>query len=456
MNYDGNRVAARDSKEFLIKPKSKQHVSKEANMSRIERRSFLRGLGVSIALPSFASLRAEARLIESANAKRFVCVSPNYGMHPSGFFPEKTGADYSMPALLQPLQSHRADLTVFSNLDHPGVGGGHGCSNTLLNGVELKDVKEQPQRLHSLDQLLGEKIGRATRFPTLALGSSGVSWSRAGIKLPTEANPARVFAKLFVDDNTKLKQQTRQLLDEDASILDVVLQDAKRLEERLAKADRNKLEQFLTAIREVERKLKRQADWIDIAKPRANDAVIRGGDDDDTIVDLAYPYNTSVMYDLMVLALQTNSTNVICYGHPGGNRLFPFDGITLGYHSLTHHGKRPDLLKELTIIESFYTTQFSRFLTKLKDTPDSSGRSLLESTIVMFGSGMGNASSHSSRNLPIMVAGGGMKHGSHHRFERQGRDGRPLSDLFVTILQQLGIEQESFATNSSNLNHLLT
>ena len=424
-------------------------------MAKIDRRHFLRGLGVSIALPSFASLKAEP-VSRTGRAKRFVCVSPNYGMNPGGFFPQKTGADYEMPTLLKPLELHRPDLSVFTNLDHPEVGGGHGCSNTFLNGVELKDVKDQPQRLHSLDQLLGEELGRATRFPSLLLGGSGVSWSRVGIKLPTDGDPKRVYSKLFIDDNSKLKQQTRQFLDEDASILDVVKQDASRLNSRLAKADQAKLDQFLTAIREVELKLKRQADWIDIAKPKASDKVIRGSDDDDTIVDLAYPYNTSVMYDLMVLALQTNSTNVICYGHPGGNRLFPFDGITLGYHSLTHHGKRPDLLKELTIIESFYTAQFSRFLSKLKETPDSYGQSLLESTVVLFGSGMGNASSHSSRNLPIMVAGGGFKGGKHYRFERQGGDGRPLSDLFVTILQQLGIEQITFSTSTSNLNHLLT
>jgi hypothetical protein len=290
----------------------------------------------------------------------------------------------------------------------------------------------------------------------LLLGNGGVSWSRAGIKLPTDSDPTRVFAKLFLDESPQLMQQTRQFLDEDASILDVVRQDAKRLNERLAQADKDKLDQFLTAIREVERKLKRQAEWIDIAKPKVSDKVIRGGDDDDTIVDLEYPYNTSVMYDLMVIALQTKSTNVICYGHPGGNRLFPFDGISLGYHSLTHHGKRPDLLKELTIIETFYAAQFSRFLTKLKETPDSNGQSLLESTVVLFGSGMGNASSHSSRNLPIMVGGGGLRGGNHHRFERHGRDGRALSDLFVTILQQLGLEQDAFSTSTSNLNHLLT
>ena len=425
-------------------------------MIQLDRRSFLRGLGVSIALPAFDSLHAANENESSANARRFVCVAPNYGMNPGGFFPERTGVDYEMPPLLKSLEPHRRDLSIFSNLDHPGVGGGHGCSNTLLNGFELKDTKDRPQRLQSLDQFLAGQIGVATRFPSLLLGAGGVSWSRAGIRLPTDGDPAGVFTKLFVDDNAKVKQQTRKFLEEDASILDVVRQDAKRLNRRLARADQAKLDQYLTSIRSVELKLKRQADWLDIAKPKVRDTVIRGGDDDGTIVDLAYPYNTSVMYDLMVLALQTNSTNVICYGHPGGNRLFPFDGITLGYHSLTHHGKRPELLKELSIIESFYSAQFSRFLTKLKETPDSDGQSLLESTVVMFASGMGNASAHSSRNLPIMLAGGGFQHGQHHRFERQGRDGRPLSDLFVSILQQLGIERDNFSTSTSNLNDLLT
>jgi hypothetical protein len=424
-------------------------------MPHLQRRQFLRGLGVSIALPALESSCARAESKSADSAKRFVCVAPNYGMNPGGFFPVETGADYVMPSLLESMEPHRRDLTIFTNLDHPAVGGGHGCSNTLLNGVEMKDVKDHPQRLRTLDQLLAERIGQSTRFPSLLLGSGGFSWSRAGITLPTDGDPANVFAKLFVDDNAKMKQRTRQFLDEDASILDVVQQDAKRLNARLAKADQAKLDQFLTSIRGVERKLQRQADWIDVAKPNASDEVIRGGDDDDVIVDLDYPYNTSVMYDLMVLALQTNSTKVICYGHPGGNRLFPFEGITLGYHSLTHHGKRPELLKELAIIETYYASQFSRFLSKLKETPDSDGQSLLESTVVLFGSGMGNASSHSSRNLPIMVAGGGFRSGSHHRFERHGRDGRPLSDLFVTILQQLGIEQDGFSTSTSNLNHLL-
>jgi hypothetical protein len=422
-------------------------------MIDLNRRNFLRGLGVSFALPAFESLGRQSAQT-AAKAQRFVCVAPNYGMYPGGFFPTETGAAYAMPSLLKSLEKHRGDLSIFTNLDHPDVGGGHGCSNAFLNGIELKDTKDDPQRLFSLDQHLAEQIGSANRFPSLRLGSGGVSWSRAGIRLPTDMDPERIFAKLFVDDQRKTKERERQFIGEDASILDVVRADAKRLSARLAKRDQDKLDEYLTSVREVERHLQRKNDWIDIAKPKIRDEVIKG-DGDDRIVDLDYPYNTSVIYDLMVLALQTNSTNVICYGHPGGNRLFPFDGITLGYHSLTHHGKRPDLLDQLVIVESFYAQQFSRFLTKLKNTRDTEDRSLLDSTVVMFGSGMGNASSHSSRNLPMIVAGGGFRNGNHHRFERHGRDGRPLADLFVTILQQLGVEQDRFASSNGNLNHLL-
>lgn len=416
------------------------------------RRHFLRGLGgVCLALPSFESLQGTE--FNASKAKRFVCVSPNYGMHPSGFFPEKTGDDYVMPKLLKPLEKHRSDFSVFNNLDHPGVGGGHGCSNTFLNGMELRDTKDQPQRLHSLDQLLSEKIGQQTRFPSLRLGAGGVSWSRAGIILPTEGSPSKIFAKLFLEDNPKVKSSQRKFLDEDGSILDVVYADAKRLGARMAKIDQAKLDEYLTAVREVERKLQRQATWIDVPKPQASSKVIEGNDE--LVVDLNYPYNTPVMYDLMVLALQTQSSNVITFGHPGGNRLFPFEGVELGYHSLTHHGKRPDLLRQLTIIESYYIRHFARFLDRMKATKDADGRSLLESTVILFGSGMGNASSHSSRNLPILLSGGGFKTGQHHRFERIGRDGRPLCDLFVSILQRLGVETDRFSTSKGNLNHLI-
>ncbi len=420
-------------------------------MSSLSRRNFLRGAGVSLALPVLESVHAAPT--EAAAAKRFVCVAPGYGMNPGGFSPGQTGEDYDLPVLLKPLEKHRPDFTVFNNLDHPGVGGGHGCSNTLLNGMELKDTRDEPQRLHSLDQLLAEEIGKQTRFPSLRLGSGGISWSRGGVILPTDGSPTRVFSRLFLEDNVKGKANQRRFLNEDGSILDVVHADAKRLGARVTAVDQAKLDEYLTAVREVELKLQRQTKWLDVPKPKASDEIIRGNDE--VVVDLSYPYNTPVMYDLMVLALQTRSTNVITFGHPGGNRLFPFEGVELGYHSLTHHGKRPDLLRQLTIIELYYTQQLARFLDRMKETRDVDGKPLLDSTVVLFGSGMGNASSHSSRNLPILLAGGGFRTGQHHRFERNGRDGRPLCDLYVSILQKLGVETDRFSTSRGNLNHLL-
>ena len=423
---------------------------------KFDRRLFLRAAGIQLALPGFESLGTQAHAsYTGTHSKRFVCIASNYGMYPQGFFPAETGSDYQLPSSLEPLDPHRDQLTIFSNLDHPGVGGGHGCSDTFLNGIELKEAKRSPQQLHTLDEFLGETIGQANRFSNLRLGTGGFSWSRAGIKMPSEANPVNLYSKLFAEDTPRAKQQTRQFIADDSSILDVIRQDAKRLTQKLSKEDQTKLDQYLTAIREVERKLHRRNQWLDLPKPKVNPSVIRGDDESEMIIDLAYPYNTPVLYDLMVLALQTNSTNVISFGHPGGNRLFPFDGITLGYHSLTHHGQRPELVKELAIIETFYIQQLARFLQRLKDTPDSNGQSLLESTIVLFGSGMGNASTHSSRNLPIMLAGGGLRHGSHYQFQRTGYDGRPLSDLFVTILQRLGVEKEQFATSTGDLNDLL-
>ncbi len=198
-------------------------------------------MSVSLALPSLESLQAATG--KKTAAQRFVCVSPNYGMNPGGFFPEQTGANYALPTLLQPLERHKQDLAVFTNLDHPEVGGGHGCSNTLLNGVELKDTKDNPQRLLSLDQFLAEKIGRETRFPSLRMGSGGISWSRAGVRLPTMGNPREIFAQLFLEDNPKLKAKRKQYLSEDASILDAVLEDTRSLSMRLSRTDQEKLEE---------------------------------------------------------------------------------------------------------------------------------------------------------------------------------------------------------------------
>ena len=433
--------------------------------SRSDRRAFLRGCGVSLAIPVFESILTETGLTtdkpssetqaaegSTAAARRFVCIAPDYGIHPGSFFPKQTGNDYVMPTVLSALQRHRPDLTVFSQLDHPGVGGGHGCTRTLLNGVKAGDAGGDRRKLLSLDQLIAEQIGSDTRFPSLITGRGApISYTRAGIPIPSISKADQLFQLLFVEDDKQLQVRRKQSLRENRSILDVVLQDARGLRKRLAIQDQHKLEEYLAAVRETERKLARRRNWLDISKPRAK--APKPDEDASAYTD---PDDMDLFYQIMVLALQTESTRVLVYQMPGGNRRFPFEGITLGYHTLTHHGQHPDRVRQLQIIDSYYLSQLAGFIDRLKKTKDRQGQPLLDSTLVFFGSGMGNASSHSSRNLPALVAGGGLKHGQHHTFPKSGDRGTPISNLYVTLLQQLGIETDRFASSNGDFNHLLT
>jgi hypothetical protein len=424
--------------------------------ARHDRRRFLQGAGVALAIPAFESWLsplAAAEADSATPARRFVCVAPDYGIHPESFFPQQTGRGYRMPTVLKQMERHRDDFSVFSHLDHPDVGGGHACTRTLLNGIKGTDARGDRRKLLSLDQVIAEKVGVETRFSSMVTGQGApISYTRTGIPIPSVADPERFFSQLFVEDDVKQKSRQRRSVGENASILDVLLEDSRSLQKRLAPRDQTKLDEYLTAIRETERKLIRRKNWIDIPKPK----VKRPKADEESDTPSGYPYDMALFYQVMTLALQSDSTRVLVYQMPGGNRRFPFDGITLGYHTLTHHGKEPDRVKQLDIIDSYYLSQLAGFIDRLKKTKDAQGQPLLESTVVLFGSGMGNASSHSSRDLPVLVAGGGLKHGFHHGFPKDGKQGTPLSNLYVTLLQRFGIETDHFASSEGDLNHLLT
>ena len=423
-----------------------------------DRRHFLRGAGASLALPMLESLQPvvtanERAIKDKAPAKRFVCVAPDYGIYPPAFFPEQAGPDYEMPGTLKMMERHRQDMSVFSHLDHPGVGGGHACTRTFLNGVKASDADGDRSRLLSLDRFIAREIGMENRFPALVTGNGApISYTEAGIPVPSVPTPDRFFNLLFVNEDAKTKDRQRQALGDNASILDVLLEDSRSLQPRLASQDRVKLDEYLTAVRETERKLSRRKDWIDIPKPKVN-APKR---DEDEYEQAGYPYDMSLFFDVMALALQTESTRVLTYQMPGGNRMFPFDGVTMGYHTLTHHGKDAEKAGQIQIIDRYYLTQLAGFVDRLKQTQDQEGRSLLDSTVVLFGSGMGNASSHSSRDVPVLVAGGSLKHGSHHSFPKGDNQGIPLSNLYVTLLRQFGIETYRFASSEGDLDHLMT
>ncbi|MBC8354155.1 MAG: DUF1552 domain-containing protein [Planctomycetes bacterium] len=420
---------------------------------QLPRRTFLKAAGISIALPTLESLPRAVGGDEPKNPQRLVCIGNEFGMYPGAFWPEKSGADYELTTLLKPLKAHRDEFTLFSHLDH-GLKGGHFAVHTFLTGVKAAEAKGMPEGGISIDQRAAEFVGSRTRFPSLTIGSEDglhggcmMSWTRTGTRVPPIPGPRELFRSLFVEDDTNAKRQAADRIELQASILDAALGDAKSLQRRLNKSDRAKLEEYLAAVRDVEVKLDLDRHWQNIPKPNA---------------DIDEPENEGLtrdlpkIYDLITLALQTDSTRVATL-EIGGSFAASDLGIRKGYHGLSHHGKLQENLDLLVQIELYQTEQFARFLEKLRSIrePHSDGN-LLGSTMVLMGSGMGNANSHTNNDLPIILAGGGFKHGEHKAYPSESRVRVPLCNLYVSMLQRFGVETDQFSTSTSTLTGLET
>ncbi|MGB7347798.1 MAG: DUF1552 domain-containing protein [Pirellulaceae bacterium] len=413
------------------------------------RRSFLKATGISIALPAFESRRrSNANERNDGPPKRLVCIGNEFGMYPGAFWPDSDGANYKLSPLLEPLAQHRSDMTLFSNLDH-GQKGGHFAVHTFLTGVKATEARVLPDGGISLDQRAAEHVGSQTRFPSLTVGSEDglhggcrISWTRTGTRVPPITGPRDLFRQLFIDGDAKEKQQATDQIALQKSILDSVLGDAKSLSRRISKDDQRKLDDYLASVRQVESKLKLDEHWQTIPKPKP---VGRLPDDEGLAPDLPK------LYDLIAIALQTDSTRVATL-EVGGSFAASDLGIRQGYHGLSHHGQVQANIDQLVQIELYQVQQFARFLETLKSIAQSgSDQSLLDSTMALFGSGMGNANSHTNNNLPIILAGGGFKHGTHQRFPEEANRRVPLCNLFTTMLQQFGVETDSFSNGTGTL-----
>ena len=418
-----------------------------ARSLELNRRTFLRGTGVSISLPLLEAMASGAAVADRTRAvapKRLVCIGTEYGMHAPAFFPKTTGTDFAMPELLAPLAKHRRNWTIIEGLDHR-VGGGHKGVQAFLTGQRFSFNRGG---MYSLDQYAADRIGSETRFASLPLdigGSNSWSWNRYGVKLQGIGNPQLLFDRLFRQASAAERKVRRRELDTRNSILDAVLDSARRIDGQLGPADRHRFREYLNAIDETERRLKRAGYWLKQPKPSAagaDDAVAGNKGGGDKRLD-----GMRIMFDLLALALQTDSTRIATLHIPGGNGRFQIDGVNDGYHSLSHHGRDPGKISQLKLIEIAYSRALARFIDRLADTRDGEA-TLLENTMVFFGSGMGNASSHSNRNLPVLVAGGGFRHGRSLKYE-PGKT--PLCNLYVTMLQRLGIETASFGNASGTL-----
>jgi hypothetical protein len=378
-----------------------------------------------------------------------ICICTPLGLHPPHFFPEKAGKDYALPPYLELLKDHREDFTVISGLSHAGMSPGfaHQASASFLTGVPGAG-RPGFRNAISLDQLAAEHIGGLTRFPSLTLTGegAGLSWTRTGALVPADISPSRVFARLFLAGRADEVQAQVRRLEDGRSILDDVRTQADRLRSDLGSDDRDKLDEYLTSVRELERRLVKDEAWARTPKPKVN---VEPPKDIPNAADLIG--RARLLFDLTHLALQTDSTRLITIMLAGSTYVPPIAGVTLGHHDLSHHGKDPGKLAQLKIVELETMKTLGDLLARLKQTREGDA-SLLDRTTVFLGSNLGDGSSHSVKNLPILLAGGGFRHGQHLAFDPQNPP--PLCNLYVSMLQRLGIETDKFGSGTGTLKGL--
>lgn len=418
----------------------------------IKRRSFLKTAGRALpALPLLASSLGRAEEA-AAKPKRLVCIGLDLSLRPEAFSPAKPGADYELSPLLKPMARWKDQLTVFSKLDHPGVSGGHSAVHTFLTGVRREQREGFEDGCLSLDQRVAGELGHLTRFPFMCFGVGGgdsISWTRSGVNLAKIEDPTRAYDMLFAPQDPAARATARKLSAEDTSVAALLQQEAKKLKPSLDQWDREKLDEFAESVHEFETKTKALEKWIDAPVPEAKGSPPRWSSDG--CLD-----KVRATFDVMSLALQSDSTRImtmnIGISLPVADRI---PGVSRSYHDLSHSGKDPDKLAQLHRVESSLVSELDHFLDTLAKAKDVDGSSMLDNTLVVFGSGMGNASSHSNRSLPVIVAGGGIRHGRHLHFEKEGREETPLSNLYVTLMNEMGMEADRFATSDGDLNELL-
>jgi hypothetical protein len=330
-------------------------------------------------------------------------------------------------------------------MSHRGYNNGHGSSAGLMTGVAAEAFRGNDVRnTISLDQEVAGRLGGETRFPCLILGGGDQSWNRKGVRVPSEGSSVRVFKQLFVEGTPAEVAREMERIETGKSILDGVRDQAKTLAQTLGPTDRDRLDLLLTSIREAEERLQQDQAWVKKPKPKVDVKPLT----DDYGTGPRMLLRERQWYDLVHLALQTDSTRVVSlhlWSHMEGVGL---DGVTLAHHDASHHGQSEDKLGQLALIEEAEMKLLAGFLARMKESKEA-GQTLLDQTVVLHASNLGNASAHTCDNLPIVLAGGGFRHAGHVAFDR--KDNKPLSNLFVRMLQQMGLEMDRFGSSTGVL-----
>jgi hypothetical protein len=382
-------------------------------------------------------------------------ISNNLGVLPKPFFPTSAGRDYELSPYLRTLNEFRNDFTVFSGLSHPAVNGGHSTENCFLTAAR-GPTRSGFRNSISLDQLAAERLGPVTRFSTLNLGvnidkaNRSLSWTRDGVLLPTEDQASVLFQKMFLQGNPSEVQRQLHRLDERASVLDTLLDDASRLSRSLGSDDRNRLDQYLTSVREVEQRLQAARAWELTPKPLVTQPTPEDIQDRKQFIP-----KFELMLQMAQLAFESDSTRIVtlmvdAFATPVF-RLNAEQETTDGYHNLSHHGQAADKVKQLEDVDQQQMSLLARVLKSLKEKTEQ-GDTLLDRTMLLYGSNMGDSNTHDNSNLPILLAGGGFRHGQHLAFPHDNNV--PLSNLFVSMLQRCGLEADSFGSSTGTLTGL--
>lgn len=416
---------------------------------KTNRRTFLQAAGVSVSLPLLESFGASS--VEAA-PKRMIAINQDLGFIPKLFFPKNAGRDYELSPYLEKITEHREQFTVFSGLSHPGVDGGHRADKTFLTAAPHPGRASFRNSI-SLDQVIANEVGNKTRFRSLSLGINDVrslSYTQAGVEIPTIKSAADLYKKMFLQGDRNAMEAQLDRLQRKGSILDVVLGQSSRLSKRVSDSDRQRIDQYQTAVRSLEQRLTDAKAWEARPKPTVDEAMPEYPEDKKEFFEMV-----RMMNDMCRLALQTDSTRVITLflGSVRTPGVTFDDGRTLGgYHNLSHHGKDEVKLSRLEEIENAQMELFGEFLRDLKSVNEVDGN-LLDNTMVLYGCHMGDANIHNNSNLPVILAGGGFRHGQHLAFNSQNNT--PLCNVFVSMLQNMGVETDRFASSTGSLTGLV-
>ncbi len=395
-----------------------------------------------------AMQQAFGRGTDNLPPKRSVAMTLGLGLVAENLNPEQAGRDYQASPYLELIDDLRDRFTVISGTSHPGVTGGHRAEASLLTANPVGSLGRAKNTI-SLDQHLAKFVGHATRFPSLVLGSSGSnspSYTDSGAMIPAKNSPSRLFAQLFIDKSETERVRQAQRVRQGLSVMDVVAEDARRLTRQLGPGDRQRLDDYFSSVRELEQRMTESKNWARRPKPQV---------DATQPIDISNPNDfvgrQKLMSDMVRLALETDSTRFIAYHLGGSGGVLPLAGVQEGYHALSHHGRDQQKLEQLAIVESAIIQAWGDFLRTLDKTGDQYGN-LLDHTTVLLTSNLGNGSSHDNKNMPVLVAGGGFRHGQHLAFDR--RNNYPLPNLFVSVMQRCSLSQDRFASSTGTMTGL--